>query len=53
MYVVDNVVNFSGFAAIGSGEVLRYSQNGRGQYYVMVIFACVAGLSLMVYFLRP
>ncbi len=52
-YIVDNIVNLSGLAALGSGEVLRYSENGRGQAYVMVIFACVAGLSLIVYMLHP
>jgi NADH:ubiquinone oxidoreductase subunit 5 (subunit L)/multisubunit Na+/H+ antiporter MnhA subunit len=49
-YIVDNLVNFSGFAAIGSGEILKYTQNGRGQYYALVVFACVAGLSLIVFF---
>jgi NAD(P)H-quinone oxidoreductase subunit 5 len=49
-YIVDNLVNFSGFAAIGSGEILKYTQNGRGQYYALVVFACVAGLSLIIFF---
>ncbi len=53
MFIVDNLVNFSAWATMGSGQILRYSQNGRGQYYVLVIFACVAGLSLFVYLARP
>lgn len=52
MKIVDNLVNFSGLAAIGAGEGLKYTETGRGQYYVMVIFACVAGFSLLFYF-RP
>jgi NAD(P)H-quinone oxidoreductase subunit 5 len=47
--IIDNIVNLTGLGALGSGEVLRYSENGRGQYYAMVIFACVAGLSLVFY----
>jgi NAD(P)H-quinone oxidoreductase subunit 5 len=35
------------------GGALRTTQNGRGQYYALVIFACVAGISLFVYFTRP
>jgi NAD(P)H-quinone oxidoreductase subunit 5 len=51
--IVDGIVNMWGLIAIGTGEVMRYGQNGRGQYYVVMIFACVAGLSLLVYFTRP
>jgi NAD(P)H-quinone oxidoreductase subunit 5 len=43
--IVDGIVNMWGLIAIGTGEVMRYGQNGRGQYYVVMIFACVAGLS--------
>jgi NAD(P)H-quinone oxidoreductase subunit 5 len=35
------------------GGALRTTENGRGQYYALVIFACVAGISLFVYFTRP
>jgi NAD(P)H-quinone oxidoreductase subunit 5 len=53
MAIVDNLVNFTGLAAIGSGEVLKYTETGRGQYYAMVIFACVAGFSVFFYLSRP
>ncbi len=38
--------------ARGMGEGLRYAQNGRGQYYALVIFGWVAGLTVLVFFLR-
>lgn len=50
---IDQIVDFSGQAAVGLGEVLKYTQNGRGQYYALVIFAWVAGLTFVVYFFRP
>jgi NAD(P)H-quinone oxidoreductase subunit 5 len=52
-YCVDTIVDFAGLAAVGTGEVLKYTQNGRGQYYALVIFAWVAGLTFAAYFLRP
>jgi NAD(P)H-quinone oxidoreductase subunit 5 len=52
-YCIDTVVDVSGMAALGIGEVLKYTQNGRGQYYALVIFAWVAGLTFVAYFLRP
>jgi len=51
-FVVDNLVNFSGFATIGTGEVLRYTENGRGQFYALVIFGAVVALSLY-YYVKP
>jgi NAD(P)H-quinone oxidoreductase subunit 5 len=50
--IVDGIVNLWGLAAIGTGEVMRYGQNGRGQYYVVMIFAAAAGLSLLVFFFK-
>ncbi len=52
-YCIDTLVDFTGLAAVGTGEVLKYTQNGRGQYYALVIFAWVAGLTFVAYFLRP
>lgn len=52
MYIVDNIVNLTKTIALGSGETLRLSENGRGQYYAMIIFACVAGITLFVYITR-
>jgi NAD(P)H-quinone oxidoreductase subunit 5 len=50
--IVDNIVNGAGIVARGTGESLRYAQNGRGQYYALVIFGWVAGLTVLVFFLR-
>jgi len=52
-YCIDTIVDFAGLAAVGTGEVLKYTQNGRGQYYALIIFAWVAGLTFAAYFLRP
>jgi len=52
MLVVDNLVNLAALTTMGSGQLMRYSENGRAQYYVAVIFASVASLSLLIYFLR-
>ncbi|MCC6978269.1 MAG: NADH-quinone oxidoreductase subunit L [Candidatus Melainabacteria bacterium] len=52
MLIVDNIVNGAGMLARGTGESLRYAQNGRGQYYALVIFGWVAGLTVLVFFLR-
>lgn len=51
--IVDGIVNLSAIASLGTGELLRYSQNGKGQYYALVIFACVASLTVCIYLLRP
>lgn len=52
-YVVDNIVDATGLVTISFGEVLRYLQNGRGQYYALVIFAWVAGLTVFTFLFRP
>ncbi|MBC7998442.1 MAG: NADH-quinone oxidoreductase subunit L, partial [Leptolyngbya sp.] len=52
MLVVDNIVNGVGMLTAGTGEALRYAQNGRGQYYALVIFGWVAGLTVLVFFMR-
>lgn len=49
-YIVDNLVNLSATVTMGLGEVLKYTQNGRGQYYALVIFAAVVGLTWIAYF---
>jgi NAD(P)H-quinone oxidoreductase subunit 5 len=53
MTIVDNMVNLSSFVAVGSGEMLRYSENGRGQWYALVIFGSVSALGLLYFLLRP
>ena len=41
--VVDGAVNLTGLAAIVSGEGLKYFENGRAQFYALIIFAAVLG----------
>lgn len=50
--LLDGLVNLAGLFTMGLGFALRFTENGRGQTYVMVIFAAVAGIALYVYF-RP
>ncbi len=52
-WIVDNFVNMVSKVTALFGNTLRYSENGRGQYYALVIFACVAGISFFVYVIRP
>jgi proton-translocating NADH-quinone oxidoreductase chain L len=51
--VIDNLVNFSSRLARMVGGTLRYTEMGRGQAYALVIFGCVALISLIVYFTHP
>ncbi len=53
MYVVDNIVNGTSLVTAALGQSLKYSQNGRGQYYALVIFGWVAVLTLAAYFIKP
>lgn len=53
MLLVDNAVNGSARATAMTGERLRYTQNGRGQIYALVIFACVALLGWIIFLIRP
>jgi NAD(P)H-quinone oxidoreductase subunit 5 len=52
-FVIDNIVNVTARVARGIGGTLRYSENGRGQIYALVIFASVAIICVAVYFTRP
>ncbi len=49
MLIIDNIVNLNRTLALVAAEVLKHTENGRGQYYAMVIFACVAGITLYVW----
>jgi NAD(P)H-quinone oxidoreductase subunit 5 len=42
--VVDGVVNLTGFVTLLSGEGLKYLENGRAQFYALIIFGAVLGL---------
>ncbi len=50
LQIVDNVVNISAMVTTSAGEVLKYTENGRGQSYALVIFGWVAVLTLVAYF---
>ncbi len=52
-YVVDNIVNLTALITMSIGELMKLGQNGRGQYYALVIFAWVAGLTFVAFMLRP
>ncbi|AFZ34801.1 NADH dehydrogenase subunit L [Stanieria cyanosphaera PCC 7437] len=39
--VVDGAVNLTGLATLVSGEGLKYLENGRAQFYALIIFAAV------------
>ncbi|KJH70800.1 NAD(P)H-quinone oxidoreductase subunit 5 [Aliterella atlantica] len=42
--VVDGAVNLTGFFTLISGEGLKYLENGRAQFYALIVFAAVLGL---------
>ena len=41
---VDGIVNLTGFATLVSGEGLKYFENGRAQFYALIVFGAVLGL---------
>ncbi len=51
--VIDNIVNASSLITSAIGEVLKYTQTGRGQYYALVIFMWVALLTWIVFLASP
>ena len=42
--IVDGAVNLTGFIALVSGEGLKYFENGRAQFYALIVFVAVLGL---------
>ena len=42
--VVDGAVNLTGFITLLSGEGLKYLENGRAQFYALIVFVAVLGL---------
>jgi NAD(P)H-quinone oxidoreductase subunit 5 len=42
--VVDGVVNLTGLVTLLTGEFLKYFENGRAQFYALIVFAAVLGL---------
>lgn len=52
-HIVDTIVDLSAFITDAFGQVLKLTQTGRGQSYALVIFGCVAVLTLAAFVLRP
>jgi NAD(P)H-quinone oxidoreductase subunit 5 len=46
--VVDGAVNLTGFFTLVSGEGLKYLENGRAQFYALIVFGAI--LSLVILF---
>ncbi|MDJ1177852.1 NAD(P)H-quinone oxidoreductase subunit 5 [Roseofilum sp. BLCC_M91] len=42
--VVDGAVNLTGFVTLITGEGLKYFENGRAQFYALIVFGAVLGL---------
>lgn len=45
--VIDGAVNLTGLATIISGEGLKYLENGRAQFYALIVFAAVLGFVIV------
>ena len=45
--IVDGVVNLAGFVTVVSGEGLKYFENGKAQFYALVIFIGVLGFVIV------
>jgi NAD(P)H-quinone oxidoreductase subunit 5 len=45
--IVDGLVNLAGFVTLISGEGLKYLENGRAQFYALIVFGAVLGLVLI------
>ncbi len=48
--VVDSFVNLSGLVTLGIGEIMRYFQNGRAQFYAFIIFFGVVVITTYTYY---
>jgi NAD(P)H-quinone oxidoreductase subunit 5 len=45
--IVDGIVNLAGFITLVTGEGLKYLENGKAQFYALIIFGAVLGLVLV------
>ncbi|MFE4105344.1 NAD(P)H-quinone oxidoreductase subunit 5 [Almyronema epifaneia] len=45
--IVDGIVNLAGFVTLVTGEGLKYLENGRAQFYALIVFGAVLGLVLI------
>lgn len=53
VFIDQGLVEGSSLVTIASGEILRYTQTGRGQYYALVIFFWVAALTWLAFCICP
>ena len=42
--IVDGIVNLTGLVTLVTGEGLKYFENGRAQFYALIVFGAVLGL---------
>lgn len=45
--IVDGLVNLAGLVTLVTGEGLKYLENGRAQFYALIVFGAVLGLVLI------
>ncbi|MGK7956824.1 MAG: NAD(P)H-quinone oxidoreductase subunit F, partial [Crocosphaera sp.] len=45
--VIDGAVNLTGLATLVSGEGLKYLENGRAQFYALIVFGAVLGFVIV------
>lgn len=45
--IVDGLVNLAGFVTLVTGEGLKYLENGRAQFYALIVFGAVLGLVIL------
>ena len=45
--VIDGAVNLTGLATLFSGETLKYLENGRAQFYALIVFTAVLGFVIV------
>jgi NAD(P)H-quinone oxidoreductase subunit 5 len=45
--IVDGIVNLAGFVTLVTGEGLKYLENGRVQFYALIVFGAVLGLVIL------
>ena len=45
--IVDGAVNLTGFFTLVSGEALKYIENGRAQFYALIVFGAVLCLVIL------
>ncbi|MEB3339072.1 MAG: NAD(P)H-quinone oxidoreductase subunit 5 [Leptolyngbyaceae bacterium] len=45
--IVDGVVNLAGLVTLVTGEGLKYLENGRAQFYALIVFGAVLGLVII------